>query len=149
MKIAVVGAESSGTRLMTRIMQNAGAETLHRSFPYGGDGPTDPRRWPEEDVRQFNPYAVIWMNRDWWATAQSQVKALHVSTPEEAWYNISRTTIRIADLCKNYNFKHYMVNYESLVQRPQAVVRNITNTLGLPFPEIENIIDGNAKYLEN
>lgn len=148
MRLAVVGAESSGTRLIARILSGTGADALHRSFPYGGDGPRDPRRWPEEDVVKFHPYAVIWMMRDWWATARSQVNANHVNSIEEAWYNIGCTTLRIADMCSKNNYRYFVVNYESLVQRPEIVVANLTDSLKLRMPTLENIIDGNIKYLE-
>lgn len=146
MKVAVVGPESSGTRLMTRIMTEAGAEALHRSFPYGKKANGD-RRWPEADVVEFGPDAVVWMSRDWWATAPSQIRAEHVEDIHEAWINIAEATYRVILLCKENDYPFYIVNYESLIQRPAPVVRNITSTLGLKMPDIEHIVDGNSKYL--
>lgn len=146
MKVAVVGPESSGTKLMTRILQASGAKVLHRSFPYGGGGRNDPRHWPEADVITFQPYAIVWMNRDWWATARAQVATGHVKNTQEAWGNIQMATERIGKLAM-FN-KYYMINYESLVTRPNIVVANLTGTLGLDMPEFETIVDGNGKHLD-
>ena len=141
-KVAVVGPESSGTRLMTRILTDAGADALHRSFPYGAG---EERRWPNLDVEDFDPDYMVWMTRDWWATTASQVAVPHVADFDTAWQNVRHTQTVLARLSQSY--KTFQVSYESLVQRPHVVVRNLTSALNLKMPPIEQIVDGNSKWL--
>lgn len=149
MRVSVVGAESSGTRLMTRILQAAGAEAQHRSFPYGfPDSPDEVRRWPVREVEEFWPHAVVVMVRDWWATMESQVAAGYVRGSDEAWANLRSAYLRIGEMVAAIQVPWYVVTYAGLVQRPDVVVGWLCDELGLPVPDLdEEIVDGNAKYL--
>lgn len=142
-RVVVVGAESSGTRLMARILDATGINTLHRSFPYGG---SHLRHWPEVSVNEHDADAIVWMQRDWWATVRSQLAASHVKTIKEAWDNIAEAQIRIAEVVRAYSF--VVVSYESLVQRPATVIDHVCRWLEVETPVLdEEIVDGNDKYL--
>jgi hypothetical protein len=167
----VVGAESSGTKLMTSILVRAGCQgtdgypqewdagieailwgNVHRfvwrrSIPYAG-------MWPDlygmvSDCRAKSHFVqIIWMTRDWHAAAQSQVKHGHVPTLEAARANLqiahSRTASQLIQCSPQAAY--VMVNFESLITRPRPVLDWVGAWIGLPLPDVE-IRDENAKWL--
>lgn len=147
MRVSVVGAESSGTKLTARLLTDAGADVQHRSFPYG-HAEVEERRWPEREVEDFWPHALVHVTRDWWATAASQLDHGYVTDPQEALTNIRGATLRIARLVELLQVPYCQVSYESLVARPRVVVRNLCRSLKLKPPRIgEEIVDGNTRHL--
>lgn len=149
MRVSVLGPESTGTKLMVRVLAAAGAETQHRSFPYGYPGSVmEERRWPEREVEGFWPHAVVVMQRDWWAASRSQVAEGYVANETEAFANIRGAIGRISDLCRSLHVPYYVISYESLVQRPVMVISNLCDALGLPVPQLdEEVVDANEKHL--
>lgn len=142
-RVAVIGGESCGTRLMSTLLAKAGCEVLHRSFPYEG---SHLRHWPDEPVREYGPDAFVVMTRDWWAAAPSQVRAGHVADLDTAFANLQEATSRIAALVRGRHWR--AVGYESLVQRPQVVFDNLCEWLGVARVEVGEIFDGNERYLD-
>jgi hypothetical protein len=141
LRVAVVGGESCGTRLMAKLLAKANCEVLHRSFPYEG---SVLRHWPETPVRKYNPDAIVVMTRDWWAAAPSQVREGHVADLDTAFANLQEATSRIAALVRGRAWR--AVAYESLVQRPQVVFDNVCGWLGVPSVPVGEIFDANERY---
>lgn len=142
LRVAVVGGESCGTRLMAGLLADAGCEVLHRSYPYEG---SHLRHWPDLPVREYDPEVVVVMTRDWWAAAPSQVRAGHVADLDVAFANLQEASVRIAALVQHRQWRS--VAYESLVQRPQVVLDNLCQWLGVPTISVGEIFDGNDRYL--
>lgn len=141
-RVAVIGGESSGTRLMARLLSRAGCEVLHRSFPYEG---APLRHWPMAAVAGYEPDAVVVMTRDWWASVPSQVRAGHVPDEATALANLRHAWQLTAQVAAGHDW--VAVGYESLVQRPAVVVANVCHWLGIPAPDVGEIFDGNNRYL--
>ncbi|HVV35376.1 MAG TPA: hypothetical protein VHC63_02150 [Acidimicrobiales bacterium] len=141
-RLAVVGGESCGTRLMSKLLAQAGCEVLHRSFPYEG---SELRHWPVAPVSDYDPDAIVVMMRDWWAAAPSQVRAGHVPDEDTAMANLQEASCLIASLVHGRSWR--AVSYESLVQRPQVVMNNVCDWLGVARLRVGEIFDGNERYL--
>jgi len=160
----VLGPESSGTRLVTRLLVAAGcagtdahhqwwdreaptAERIvwRRSVPHGG-------RWPDVermvwDLREAG-YAVraVVTTRDWFPAAMSQ-NGQHVRSLEQAYANLKRALPIILAHLQEAGVDYELVSYEGLVARPRQMVAWLTGRLGLPMPgQIEEIVDGNEKW---
>ncbi len=140
-RVAVIGGESCGTRLMSTLLARAGCEVLHRSFPYEG---SILRHWPETPVRRYRPDAYVVMTRDWWAAAPSQVREGHVPDLETAFANLQEATSRIGALVRGQQWRS--IAYESLVQRPQLVFDHLCEWLGIPSVDVGEIFDANERY---
>lgn len=161
----VLGPESSGTRLMTSLLIEAGCYgdaghvqrwdknlpdfepciVWRRSLPHGG-------KWP--DVGQliarlqdsgYTVTAVI-MSRDWHAMSRSQVDAGHTLDPAGAIANIQEAYRLIFEAINPTALRFELVNYESLVQRPREAVAQLMARLGLPEAKGVHIHDANAKH---
>lgn len=163
----VLGAQASGTRLMTSLLMNAGCwgddghtqrlDTVipdqpliawRRSFPHGGN-------WPDvanlEHVLTISGYetTAIITNRDWHAMAHSQMKEPYAPefapTLEVTIANIQKAYTTIF---QNLDIPFYVVSYEALVARPQQGVNALLSMIGLPQIKGTHIYDGNGKYYE-
>lgn len=149
--ILVTGGESTGTRLMTKILCSMG---------YYGDSGHEQRlddvipQYPAivwrrsiPHARQFPPLAqmattlrdmgytvsALVMTRDWYCAAKSQVIAGHVASEEEGLCNLRKAELHIAEQLRDV---HYIrVSYEGLVQRPEMTV---WRALNLPTVKDEN-----------
>jgi hypothetical protein len=154
--ILVTGGESTGTRLMTKILISMGyygdsghEQRLDQVIP---QYPAIVWRRSVPHARQFPPLAqmattlrglgyevsALVMMRDWHCAAKSQVQAGHVANMEEAECNLRKAYAHITEQLRDVPFT--MVSYESLVQRPANVV---WQALGLP-----EVNDENGKYYE-
>lgn len=164
----VLGPESSGTRLMTKLLISAGCwgddgheqrldgmnrEALvrlgpplivwRRSVPHAGE-------WPNvaglvSGLRDcgYSVTALV-MSRDWHATACSQLAAPHAETVAEALANIQRA---YRDIFAGLDGVPYeVVNYEALVLHGRPVLRYLMRRLGLDEPCGVTVYDGNAKW---
>ncbi len=167
--ILVLGPESSGTRLATRILIEAGCLgddghvqrwdtrpipdwadekrpiVWRRSLPHGG-------RWPDlyQLVARAGPTGrdllVVVTVREWWACARSQVRAGHVPGMGQALSHISLAYLRIFSLLAGSSIPYYVLPYEALVLHPGPTIAGLIEWLGLArVPEIE-IRDENAKH---
>jgi len=171
--ILVFGPESSGTRLMTKILMKCGCigdgdhyqrfdEGLpfpdskdmvivwRRSFPHAS-------YWPNafemvEKLRKagYTDIRVVVMSRDWYPSAMSQNELYHSgSTLEDGMERIREAYRRIFDFLIKSNLKYVVVNYEALIQRPGDVMRWVCAELGIPFKGIsEELSDENVKWYE-
>jgi len=161
----VTGPESSGTRLMTRLLIKNGflgdaghvqrwdnlvfpeperPIVFRRSMPHGG-------QWPVlRDVigvlqRKGYDVHVVVMAREWWAMTRSQVKAGHVPNEQVALHHIRQAYALIMAAVQTTGVTWYMVPYEALVLHPEAQ-HHILGVLGLEVVDSGYIYDGNAKW---
>jgi hypothetical protein len=159
----VLGPESSGTRLLTRILIAAGC--------YGDDGheqrldsaiPDEPllvwrrslphdKQWPDiaglVGLLRLHGYAVtaIVSSRDWHAMALSQVQAPHAPDVSTALVQIQQAYLRIFAGLRSTATPFRVVNYEALVMRVETSIRLLEH-LGLPAEARIEVHDGNAKH---
>lgn len=169
----MVGPESSGNKLVARILIDAGcygdASTqqrldrfmppkdvddivLVRSYPHGSqadgirkfpDLKTEIVLFQEEGFCEF--YAIVTV-RDMYCTARSQVLRGHVKSAARAMHNIPIAYGRIYSQLGYYNIPSIHVTYESLVRRPAQTTLWLTAQLGLKNTRPNYITDENQKY---
>lgn len=157
----VLGPESSGTRLVGKILAGLGCEgdilmrqwnlwlpmeeklaMIRWSFPHA-------KKWPdiEETNRELGQrgYQVrhVIMTRDYRAMAQSQVEHRHVKTMEQAKHNIIEGYRRIFSSALQ---KPTIVNYDSLVKRPRSFIAWLADELKLSGKVDMHITDETRKY---
>jgi len=168
--ILVMGAVSSGTRMLTRLFVAAGCngdgnkdhtQRWDTEQPHGDlivwrrHVPT--RRTPKWAIHEnaiyalqslgYDVHAVI-IVRDWFPTVQSALKANHrpnKAAVEEMNREVWRLMFR--DLPSDVPFT--VVTYESLIQRPQQAFYALCDHLGIERPSsFEAIEDGNEKHFQ-
>lgn len=161
----VVGAESTGTRLATRILIAGGCAgsaghdqpfdehgfgdeecvVIRRSFPHRG-------RWPQlsDFVNEYKgefDFRAVWTVRDYDCTAHSQVRNKHVPELAAAYKNIQRANLIIAGQLGYHVIPYRILSYEALVARPTKVQLELLSGLGLGAPDSPiAVTDENAKY---
>lgn len=167
----VVGPESSGTKLLTRILIGMGcwgddgdAQRLDKGFPSEGIDCIVWRRsfpclkqWPilSKIFRNllntgFDKVTCFVTSRDWTAMASSQVKRGHVATIKQAEINIQRAYLdifRALDMWCGNPFE--IVNYEALVARPYEFCQALAQAHELEMTTASGemaIHDGNRKH---
>jgi hypothetical protein len=163
----VFGPESSGTRLMTRVLIACGCvgdgghkqgwdsiwprdEDLivwRRSFPHE-------RRWPNiaqivEQLRSRGYQVSAFLtNRDWYATARSQVYRGHVPSLDVAYWNISSAFARIASAFQTMEVPYQIAQYEILpdVRYLTRLLQRFSLQICSQLEPIENF---NHRYYED
>lgn len=165
--VLVLGAESSATRLWTRILTLNGVVgsdaheqpfdtalpepvapiVWRRSFPHGGEWPNIIYMDRALLSRGYSTQAIV-TTRDWTAMAKSQVAAGHVPNEVVAMSMIRQAYKVILAGLTLMDMPYVMVSYEALVQRPETTIANTLALLGLEVVFNAQIIrDENAKWL--
>ena len=85
---------------------------------------------------------VVWITRDMYPCAMSQVRIGHVKSERAAYQNILRAMSDIPEAMP------HIVTYAGLVKRPAAVLGWLMPRLGLPVPDVP-IFDADAKWWED
>ena len=140
MRVLCTGPESSGTRLLARIVATGtGIEAIHRSIPHGIDW--DP----------FAPHAVgeidraILIVRSWTATAKSQSERGLV--PNEA-VGVEHLQIAIPIFFRDLgSHPWWMVTYQNLIDYPTVVLAELNAFLGAELSLPEDLYDANQKWI--
>ncbi len=162
----VLGPESSGTRMMTRLLLAAGCigdggheqrwdERLpdgetpivwRRSLPHGGD-------WPSIDLmthrlreRGHRVHGVV-MARDWTAVVRSQ-REHWGHTWETALDNLRTAYPYIFASLLKFQVPYVMVSYESLVQHGPQSLNDLLGSIGLTPPAEFELHDATARRLQ-
>lgn len=164
--VLVLGPESSGTRLMTRILIAAGCHgqdghhqewdralpedgrapiVWRRSFPHGGQWPDIVAMSHQLRQRGYVVKAVV-LAREPQALERSQVAAGHVGTVEEARWHLQRAYQRIMTGLTRAEVEYILVPYEALVLHPAPVQAYLARRLDLPASPHVAVYDGNAKW---
>jgi len=164
----VMGVQSSGTRLLTRILMAGGCvgSGVHHQV-FDTVEPTSTvivmrRHYPtfmrpawaksENIITSLEAigYSVraLIITRDWHSMTQSQLAAPHADSYEAA-REMSQAVWRRIFVEMPANTDFMTVSYEALVQRPLPTIARIFDYLGLKqVHAIEAIADGNEKYYE-
>lgn len=166
--ILVFGPESSGTRLMTSILMNAGCigssdhyqwwddhafeegddlVVWRRSFPHGVD-----RGWPDVGgmAARLAPWGyqvqAVVMARDVHSMASSQARQGYAESYQAAVRAIGEAYERIFTGLAEGRVPLTVITYENLVQRPAEVQAWLKEMLELPAMPYVRITDGNEKH---
>lgn len=171
----VMGAESSGTRLMTRILITAGCfgddgheqrldKSLsiangqmlvwRRSFPHSGIWPDISRMVKRLEDAGYSTQAVV-MCRAWWAMMPSQVRNGHVNNEAIALERIQQAYPNIYGQLEGLQLHYVVVPYEALAQYPMTTIRHMVDILrieGINWDALGElsmqIVSQNYKYVE-
>lgn len=161
----VLGPESSGTRMMTRLLMASGCigdgdhEQRWDKEPPAGETPIVWRRsvphkgeWPSIDLmthrlreRNYTVYAVV-TSRDWTATVLSQIEHWG-HTWETALSNIRTAYPYIFSSLLKFQVPYVMVNHESLMQHGVGSLDKLFGSIGLTPPSRFELHDSTAKRL--
>ena len=161
----VVGPESSGTRLLTRVLIQSGCFgddghqqqmddldfsrrpariVLRRSVPHRNQWP-DVGRIVRRMERAGYEVVVLVTTREVQAMARSQVRAGHVHSLLRAYEHVERAYRRIfSALGELHGPSLFVVPYEATVLHPRSLA-DLLSGLGLT-PSIPEIYDGNEKH---
>ncbi|MFB9759841.1 hypothetical protein [Ectobacillus funiculus] len=165
----VLGPESTGTRLTTRILMKAGCLgsdqhaqiwdndpfpspsqpiVFRRSIPHNKTWPDIPRIVQSLREKGYTVQAVV-TARDWHATSKSQAK-LHVKNQSEAYANLGKVYPYIFDALAKENVPYILVTYESIIHNTSSI-NTLLEYLQLPTLEKKklnelNIQNGNEKW---
>lgn len=164
----VLGPESSGTRLVTKLFIAAGCAgdsghkqrfddmlsngeaieepviVIRRSYPYA-------KEWPNLGKlagrlqRSGYEVRVVVVLRSLQYTALSSVRQKHTKNVEHALRRSTEAARRIGTDLAETDLPFVWVTYEALVQR-DGVMAWLFGWAGLPTPESVEIYDGNEKY---
>lgn len=161
----VIGPESSGTRLVTKIFLHMGCFgdaghvqhldslifpedrniVFRRSLPHASVFPDLDRIY--NLISQTHDTRVVVTMRSLYPMIRSQINACHVADKNHATRNISLAMYTIARFLYFTSPQFYIVTYEDLVLHPDGAIQKLSEFAELPvIDEVENIFDGNSKY---
>jgi hypothetical protein len=166
--VLVLGPESSGTRLVTRMLiamgcagdgghkqgfdteiPVAGSQSLvwRRSLPHANRMPDVDAMCGQVRDLGYEP-SIVFTTREWYAMGRSQVRNGHAPTLERA-LGRSRGAYRLMGACCALAPFVY-VPYESLILHPRITMETVNAVLGLGLPAekapLEAVIDNNEKH---
>ena len=170
----VVGAESSGTRLATKVLIDNGVYghdghqqaldapnailyaplpfVQRRSLPHGGTWPSLTHLYNLIDLRLTAEGAgrpvVIGTVREWGAMAQSQLANGHVSDITEAYRHITEAYRRIMGFLAASKLPFIVLGYEAMVLHPRETQGELLRWAGSPYRNTVYVYDGDKKYYE-
>lgn len=161
----VWGAESTGTRLMARLLCNYGCmgsyehlQYFDNELPDAQNNPIVWRRsvphagqWPEFQsitkqicLHGFEPHIVITI-RDLFATAKSQINVGHVQTFDEAVSNYKKAYLSIFSFLSQWpQFTYSLITYESLILNSVDIMR--VHFAELSLKEQLEVLNQNTKW---
>lgn len=167
----VVGPESTGTKLLTRVLMKLGCfgddgdvQRLDRGFPHDGIESVVVRRslpmqrqWPsvgkmvtDAYLAGFTKITVLVCSRDWFCMCRSQVRRGHVADGQQADLQAQRAYVEIFNSLGHFPHAEFlMVSYEAMVVRPNLYCEQLAYHLGFDPPHggIDlNVHDGNQKH---
>ena len=158
----VLGAESSGTRMVISMFISAGCFgdfgheqridsgvpddepciVWRRSVPHRNEIPNIHRMILELERKDYEVTAVV-THRDWYAMAKSQVNAPHAANGEIAIKQAKEAYRHIFDSIIDIDY--VMVNYEMFQLQPESV-NSFLYMLGLEKQTPILLYNGNEKY---
>lgn len=141
MRVLCTGPESSGTRLLTRLVENLGIEAIHKSIPHGMEW------WSHTE----NVDRIICVVRDPFVTIISATEAGHpghwIGLEATFPYRITHAWEVMVKHISEYDVPWIPITYEGLIQRPQWTVDNIADWLGVTRQPLEEEVSDPRKVL--
>jgi hypothetical protein len=174
--VLVVGAEGTGTRLMTKVLIGSGFEgsaehsqpfdlmippgrspiVWRRSYPHGGAVPDANgiiRGWPSLKSLSMRVWLsgrlhqhVLVMMRDPYAVSQSQVKSGVAASIPEAYQQIRDAYLRIFNDITNVQLPYTLVMYSALVNSMNTTLAYLSECVGQQLHYEGELYDGDSKY---
>lgn len=139
LRVLVTGPESSGTKMLSSLLRQAGAEVTHSSPNYKSEQDHHPH-----DMKDFD--AVVLIVRNGYCNAQSMLDAGHAESEKEAKWMIGNGLKFILSNHGLWTDNLYVVTYESLVHERESIVQ-LCESLNLDVSQTtDKIGDGNVKY---
>lgn len=142
--VLVIGPESSGGRLVFRLMNShPDIQAVHFSFPYG---PASGHRYmpTANNVLSHNPTHAFITTRDWDAMLRSKVRN-HEPDERIALQEQREALIALFDIAACLYIPWRTVSYEALVADPEKVSEELFTFIGVtPIPVAEDVYDGNV-----
>lgn len=125
MKVLCTGPESSGTRLLTRLVGDLGVESIHRSVPHA-------KKWIDWPVVD----KIIIIVRDPFITELSAEEAGHPSywdgIDSTFPYRITHAWELMVDKVAQTGVPWIPLTYEGLLARPQWTLDHVADFLAVP-----------------
>lgn len=145
MNVLVTGAESSGTRFVSRWLEAHPAVTArHWSMP---SGERWARHWPTDHGFDGEPPdAVVLVIRSFEPTIASQIDRELVSCREEAEANIVQALLRVTSWAVSHGCPLYPVLYDAIVADPDRFAPVFGWLAVDPVAAPEEVVDGNLKW---
>jgi hypothetical protein len=167
--VLVVGPESSGTRLLTRVLiegcglrgdydheqrwdhalprYDGSSIVWRRSYPHFGHWPSLVALWDRLTSAGYADVRALITVRARYATVSSQLAAPHVRSAREADSNIQSAYRSILDeLTSSATLPFMVVPYESLVLHPLETQRDVANFAGVDLLKEVAVSDENEKW---
>jgi hypothetical protein len=164
----VIGAESTGTRLATKILMENGCvgdNTHHqpfdkkpgeiqkhhlvvwrRSFPHNEVFPNI--KGLVNLLKGFRVTVVVTI-RDWYTTSKSNVRVSRAHNLDDAYARVGDAYLRIFQQIIDNNLHYVMLNYDSLVLEPENTQKTFLANLRLPFKTLVEITNENRKHYDS
>lgn len=138
MRVLCTGPESSGTRLLTRIVATGeGIEAIHRSIPHYQSWDL----WVPE-VGEIDK--VVFISRAWNPTIQSQVARGLVEYEAQSIAHLQRAHVEFAKQIGDKPW--WYVIYHNLIYRPDIVLSDLEEFLGVSVELPEEVYNANFKW---
>jgi hypothetical protein len=163
----IIGPESSGTRMLTRIFIDSGCigsddhdqffdsapplEEMNvvwrRSIPHGGIKEPNIEEMYNHLISNNYNITIIVISRDIFCTIFSQIQNNHVENKHQSIENIQNSFLFLFNLIKKLNAKYFMINYESLILHKDWTIDNLSKLINfnLKIPDIKN---ENVKWID-
>ena len=170
----VIGGESTGTRLMTRILMKAGCfgDAVHkqrldtdlteyvpsacpvvwrRSMPHSGLMPDVANEFISPVVHcdlKESEICVLVMTRNWMCAAMSAVRAGHAHNIGQALANLEQAYLNIFHALDTFpDMPYHMVSYDFLIKGKVVYMNYLMGQLDLKLKGVVTIHDENDKYI--
>lgn len=144
MVVLVTGPESSGNRMLCRMLAEAGAQVLHKPMPMS----THAERYPDGLWPTFTDWewdAAVVIHRDLRCTLNGQLAQGHTRDLDHATTRTRKAIVSIYTQFGASDRPWWPVTYESLA-RPEAVT-DLCDRLGLDASQVRTRWeDANAKH---
>lgn len=172
----ILGPESSGTRLLTRLFIEAGCAgddghvqrldterpveplvVIRRSYPYGNVWPDLAQLSGRFQNAGYDIFVVVIL-RSLQFTVLSSLQQNHTKSEQKARHRSQEAFRRIGSALFDDPLPFVWLTYEALVQRPEQITGWLFDQVGLKPPHVsrgtvskgktvaDNIYDGNQKY---
>ena len=145
MRVLCCGPQSSGTRLLARILRTSGAEVTHKTLPdrgiwWGWDEQRQQYCYPGQTYFPCDRAVAILRDPDI-ATASVEREGKPVTSMGAAWDQQEARRLIAA-----FPDSALVIAYRDLIDHPDEVLERISAYLGLPVSLSEPLVDGDVKY---
>ena len=138
----VLGGESSGTKITTKILEANGAKVVRRSMPYAQEYPDLDKLYNSLKSKVF----VVITIRSWYHMLQSQVRNKHTDTIEKAEQRTREGYKRIFSFIQRNALLFTVFSYDALIANPKFTQEWLLKYLDFNKEKLLKITNENKKY---